>query len=199
MHQDGFAPDLGENVFFVLRCADNRRHKWTELEVRSVHFGNDGHQAQEIDRSIDLVKVVSSQTERLQQLIRHVAWTIPLDLQPDGRPTAPLSQLQFDRFQQVVGLLLVEIQLTVPSDTKLVSALDSDPVKERSNVRLDQVPDENVAVDALLPGLVQEQAGQDARNLNQSEIRADLGTFQLDGNVQTLVQQLRKGMHRIHG
>src|SRR5215471_13970694 len=124
--------------------------------------------------------------------------TILLNLKANRIPATPSPQLTFDRFQQIVSLLLVKIQIAIASDPKLISPLYQDTVKKRTDMRLDKVSDENVPVDAFFAGSERKEPRENARDLDYGEIRGGRTTFELHGNIQTLVQQQRKRMDRVH-
>src|SRR5712672_678999 len=89
-----------------------------------------------------------------------------LNLKPDGVPPATLAQLQFDRFEQILRLFFIKIEITVASYAKLISAFYFDPMEQSAHMRLDKIADEDIAVNAALPCFVRKQSRQDPWHLD---------------------------------
>src|SRR5271165_1437241 len=170
------APDIREDIVMVGQARRKRRGKRSKLQIGTIVVG---------------------QCECLQQLFGNMVRAIGLNFQTDCRAAAPFPQLKLDRFEEVVGLFLVQIEITVSGHTKLVGSFHSDPMEERPDMRLNQVPDKDVAVNPTFAGLVSQKSRQYSRNLHNREIRVQILSFQFNRNVQTLVQELRKRMNRI--
>ena len=100
--------------------------------LRSGHldFRDHRHQAQKINRSVDPVKIVIRETKSLKQLVGDVCRAIRLDFQADSITATPFPQLKLDRFQQIVGFFLVEVEIAIPGYAKLVSTLDFHAMEE---------------------------------------------------------------------
>ena len=71
---------------------------------------------------------------------------ILFDLQPHSRPALDLAQFLLDRVQEIAGLLLVHIKITVASHTEKVRPLHLHPTEERLHMRLDDVSQKNIIV-----------------------------------------------------
>src|SRR4029077_9753934 len=128
VNQNRLTADLRKNVFMVPR-AEDCRNEWAELQIRPINFGNDRHQAREIDGAVDAVEVVVCKTERLQQLFGNMGWSVLLHLKSDSVTTVPLAQFKLDSLEQIDGFFLVKIKITVPRHTELVCTLYVNPVE----------------------------------------------------------------------
>src|SRR5580704_16923957 len=157
VNQNRLAADQRKNVFMVSR-ADECWNEWAELQIRPINFGNDRHQAQEIDGAVDAVEVVCRKTERLEQLFGNMGRAVFLDLKSDSVTTVPLAQFKLDSLEQVDGFFLVKIKITVPRHTELIRALYVNPVEKRTDMRLNQIAYENVTVGPFSAGFVGKQA-----------------------------------------
>src|SRR5260221_4795057 len=94
-----------------------------------------------------------------------------LNLKPDGVPSATLAQLQFDRFAQILRLFFIQIAITVASYAELISAFYFDPMEQTAHMRLDQIADADIAIDAAFPRLVREQSMQNSCHLYAGQLR----------------------------
>ena len=88
----------------------------------------------------------------------------PLDLEPDRRAEATPAELLLDREQQVVGLVLLDLEVGVAGDPEEVVLLDLHAGEERVEVGLDDLVDEDE-----VRRLDLEQARQDLRHLDPRE------------------------------
>src|ERR1700730_18067195 len=92
--------------------------------------------------------------------------TLLLNLEPNSRPTTALAQLQFDGFEQILRFFLIKIKIAVASYAELISTFYLDPMEQSSDMRLDKIADEDIAVNAALPCFVRKQSRQNPRHLN---------------------------------
>src|SRR5579859_2973251 len=120
-------------------------------------------------------------------------------LQPNRIAVAPRGQFAFDGTQQVVNFFLLDEQIAVAGDTKLVAAAHLHAGEQGRYERLDDGTQEHeVAVAQLIRQL--DQARQGTRRLHHREtaVAAEaILAFDYDGEVQAFIENLREGPRRI--
>ena len=121
-------------------------------------------EAGQVQRSRHPVDGVLVDRQLPDQQAEHVGRHVLLDLEPDGRLEAALGQLALHRLQQVLGHVLVDLELTDPGDAEDVALDDVHAAEELVQVGRDHVLDRHVAVLADV-----DEARQRRRHLDPGE------------------------------
>ena len=197
--QDVAGADRGEDVGrLVLVGRDEARRGDRRpghgLEVRPVEVG-DGEQPGQVEHPADLVAVVLAKTESTTEQRLRRGRHRPLDLEPHGRAEASTAELLLDREEQVVGLVLLDLEVGVARDPEEVVLLDLHPVEEGVEVGLDDLVDQDE-----VRRLDLEQPRQDLRDLDPREpALAGLGIAQPDRDRQAERRDVGERVSRIDG
>ena len=208
VQQDVVLTDRGEDVLRTAGLdlgdlAVRGRHERTVLQVRTVdatELEQHGH----IQRGRQTVHLVAGHAELVgEQLGEERAGRVG-DLQADRRSEAAAQQLLLHRVEQVLGVVLLHVDVLVTGHAEGTGLLDDHAREQRLQVRDDQVlhRDEAVALlGALLVGAVvdRHQTVEVVRNLHASEVRlAGRGVLHDDGQVQRLAGDVRERVGRVH-
>ena len=138
----------------------------------------------------------SLEVENIQQTLDGVLRAILFNFQTDRGAALDLAQLGFNCVQEVLCFLLVNIEVAVSCDAEKVRSFDAHPVKQAPDVIQDDVPEKNVII-AVLLFRERNDPRQNPRNLNDSDVGAQVLTLKFDDHIQALVEKLRKRMGRI--
>ncbi len=164
----------------------------------------DLHQTHEIDRPIDLVEILVREAELLQQRLRHAGRAQVSYFKTDTVAVLALRQLALQRFAQAfqfAQLFLVDVQVAVARELKLVAAEDCHARKEFRYVRMQDRRQEYEAVFAA--GDLRRHrnhAREHARRLHDGHARFApecIFAFEFDHEVQAFVEQLREWMRGV--
>ena len=144
------------------------------------------------------VEVARFEVEDPEQPTSHFLGAILLHLKADGCAAVHMAEFLLDGMEQVVGLLLVDIEVAVTGDAEEVSAQNLHPMEERPDIVLDETAEKDEVV-ALLVGLVGEgnDARQDARHLDDGQVGVEPISLEMDDDIEALVEKLGEGMRRI--
>ncbi len=188
-----------ENVAGVAqRRGDGRDERLVAQLRRMVAFVH-GHEPHGIERPVDDVEIVRGEIERLEQVMKNVRRTFVLDFEPHRRAFAPVVQFLLHRAEQVAHVFLVDVELAVARHAEVPEAEDRRAWKKIGQIVADEVAHEDV----VLPVVVARQLHQPrehARHLHHREAALRLAValdLELHGDVQRLVEQLRKRVRRI--
>ena len=124
VQQDVAAGDRGEDVGLLGRVARQqadarRRDVLRELQVGPVD-ALQLEQAAEVERRREAVDLLLGDVELLhEQAERHVVHVVA-DLEPDRRAEAAAQQLLLERLDEVLGLVLLDLDVLVARDAELV-------------------------------------------------------------------------------
>ena len=99
------------------------RHPRVVLEVGAVEV-LEGPEPAEVERADVLVDGLLVEVELAQQEAADLVGDVGVDLEPHGATEAAAAQLDLDRGQQVVGLLLLEGEVGVAGDPEGEVLLD---------------------------------------------------------------------------
>ena len=124
---------LGDGVEYVRgldQYLGDARGEGGILQLRRVDEVVHRQQALEVDRAVHLVQVFAAQLEVFQQVLREFVGAIVRRLKAHRSAVPALEQLPFQRPDQVVDLLVVQIEVAVAGDPELVTAVDGQPGKE---------------------------------------------------------------------
>ena len=99
------------------------RHPRLVLEVGTVEVLQ-GPQPAEVERPGVLVDGLLVEVELAEQEVAHLVGDVGVDLEPDGPAEPAPAQLDLDRGEQVVGLLLLEGEVGVAGDPERELLLD---------------------------------------------------------------------------
>ena len=160
----------------------------------------DAEQPGQVDRAVDLVQLALAQVELAQQVVGQVRRAVVGHLQAHRVTVAARQQLAAQRAGQVLDVL-VQRQVGVARQAKLVAALDAHAMEQVVGMGVDHRGEEHevVARAADLLGNA-DQPWQQARRRQdrQAGIAAEgVHAFQLDDEVQALVHQQRERVSRV--
>jgi len=129
------------------------RRERLELEVRAVRLVGHAHQAHEVYRAVHAVEVPRLEPELLQQKPDTRLAHALVHLQANRVAEVALRQLPLEREAQVLHLLLLDEQVRVASDPKLVAAPHGHALEKRVHVGVQDGSDEHEGV-AFAPDLL---------------------------------------------
>ena len=129
--------------------------------------------------------------EQAQQVVAHVV----RDLEADRPLEAAPAQFHLDRFEQVVGLFLLEREVGVAADAERCPLLDDHADEQAVELGGDQLLDRQEASAAE-----RHQTGEDARHLESGETAvAGFGVGDVDGERQGEVGDVRERVSGVDG
>jgi hypothetical protein len=167
-------------------------------QVRPVHAVRHRHQAHQIDDAGNAVQVGAVERELLQQEIGHCFGTVVGNLQAHGVAEMALRQFALQRDAQVLHFFVIDEQVGVARDAELVAAEHVHAAEQFTDAGVEHGREEDEAVGDAAQRLGQaDYARQRARRLDDGgagTAAKGVGAFQLDGEVQALVQYPREGM-----
>ena len=161
-------PDGGKHVdrFVLVRrlqaCRHDRRVRG-ELEIRPIEAG-ELHQAGLVEHAADLVAVFGADADPALQDLPHRRRHAAIHLEAHRVAEAPPPQLLLDRQQQVVGLVLLEVEVGVAGDAEEMGLADRHAGEEHVQVGGYHLLDEDE-----LARLDLYQARQQGRHLDPGE------------------------------
>ncbi len=201
VQQDIGLAHRGEDVALLLQCLGHARPERAELQVRPVHPVGHLDQAHHVDQAMDPVQILLAQAELLEQEVGHRLGAVVGHLQPHRVAEVALRQFALQRDAQVLHLFLVDEQVRIAGHAELVAAEHIHAREQFVDMGVQHRGQENVAV--VQPGERLRQPDhprQRARRLDDGIARAaaeGVAAFQLDGEVQALVQHPREGVRRV--
>jgi hypothetical protein len=105
--------------------------------VATAGFG-EGEELGEVDGADDAIDVLGTQLEATEKIVFNLHRAVFGDFQTDGGAPVPFLQLLLDGEEKVLGLLLVDIELTVAGDADGPGPVDFHAGEDLG----DKVPDE---------------------------------------------------------
>ena len=167
------------------------------LQVGPVDRAEQAHQAEQVDRSVDLENVFLGELDVVEEDLEEGIVDPLLNLEADGRTPAQIAQLLLDRLEQVLGFLLVDIEVAVAGDAEGFGRKNPAAREKLCCTKLNYFAQENESAGS---GLVRDQLdnpGQDPRNRQDGHHVLDLrGVRIVKGHqhVERLVPNLRERM-----
>jgi hypothetical protein len=202
VQQDVALPDRAEHV--AVRAHELRRQAGTErreFQVGALHLVGHVDEPGEVDRPVHAVEVFLAQVELREEVVRDLLRAVVGDLEPHLVAELAVRKLAAQRGAQVLDLLLVHEQLAVARDAELVAVDHLHAGEELRDVGVQHRGQEHEIV--LGVGFLARQPDdprQHARRLHDGDagIAAEcVLAFQLDGEVQALVQHAREGVRGV--
>ena len=196
VHEDVPLTEHREQVGLLAGCGrelggGDGRHR-RELQVRPIEV-RQRHEAAEPERRWQHVHValrdLELADEQLTDLVRHGR----LDLEPDGTAESATAQLRLDREQQVVGLLLLHLEVGVAGDAERVVVEDLDTGEEAVEPRGDDRLERHEAGVTGVAGQCDE-SWQDGRDLDAREALVTVGVTQAHREVERQVRDVGEGV-----
>ncbi len=198
MEEDVLTADGGEEIALVAERGGAGGDVRFEFEFGAVELGNDGEEADEIDRAIDLVEIFAFEFEDFEEAVGDADRAIGLDFQADRVAAVAVAQFGFDAAEEVFGFFLVDVEVAVAGDAELVSSAEFHAMEECTDVMLDDVadPDKFGGVPGARDG---DDAGEDAGDLDDGEFGLFFVVFEFDNDVQAFVEEDGEGVDGIDG
>ena len=156
----------------------------------------DLHQTGEVDQTRYLEHVVGLQIEFVDQEIDHGLRRTALDFESNGTTESSSTQFEFDRLQQIVGVLVLDGEVGVARDAEDGDVTDRHAREQGVEVGFDHFLDRNEPVTARQG----HEAGEHRGDLDPGEtLLTVLGVDHVDGETQGQVRDVRERMRRIDG
>ncbi len=138
MMHEHVAPIEGrEDVRFAVRVADDL-HRWDRLECGVLQLGpiepDERPQVGESERPSEPMHVLLGQLELAGQQVDEVRGHAPIDLEADGRAEASAPQLGFEGAKQVIGRVVIELEVGGSGDPERVPGQDLHAREEQVEV-----------------------------------------------------------------
>ena len=179
-------------------CAGNPGRNAGILEIRAGHPVRDVHEPHQIDRAVHAIEIVLTEIELGEQKIGDVLRAVFRDLQPHLVAELAVRQLAAQRGAQVLHLLLVDEELAVARHAELVGVGNLHAGEQLADVRVQDGGEEHEIVLGAGDVLGQpDHARQHPRRLHDGDARVAAEcvlAFELDREIQALVEHARKGM-----
>ena len=123
-----------------------------------------------------------------------------LDLQPDRGAAPQVAQLVLDLLEEVLGLLLVDVEIAVSRDPERMRALQAVSREELARAQLDDVAQEYRPVGTGFRRADRHEPREDARHgenrhvLRRAVVLLGVGALERDNDIEGLVSELGEGM-----
>ena len=183
----------------VVKGGNVDRDERRVLEVRPVDV-RQALKPQQVDRPVQLVHVFLRKAQVLAEFAEDRLIDALLDFKADRGAAPQVAQLFLDLLQEVLGLLLVDVQVAVARDAEGMGPDELVAGEELSRAELDDVAQEDRALRARLGRGNRDQPredprhGQDRNVLDRAVLVLVVGALQRDHDVERLVSQLGKGV-----
>ena len=201
VQQDVATADAGENVASLAQVFRNAGQERGKFHVRTVHPVRDLHQADQVDRAIDPVKVDLLQPELGEQEIGDGWGTVVGDFKPYGITKMALGQFPLQFGAQIGDFLFIDEQVGVAGGAELVAAQHAHADKQLVDELVQDGRKKNKSVSTAGKFLRQlDDSRQDARRLDDGDLGAaaeGILAFQFHSKIKTLVEYAREGVRRI--
>ena len=176
------------------------REELRELEVAAVDVG-DGEEAAQVERGGQPVDLAVADLQLAGQHVEHLGIDVVLDLEPDRRAETAPGQLLLQGGEEVLGVVLLDLEVLVAGDAEGEVLLHEHPGEELVEVARDDVleRDEALALDLGVDVLLDEdEAGEARRDLDPGEVlRAGLRVLQQHGEVERQAGDVGEGVRGV--
>ena len=176
VQQDVLPADRREDVGNLGRVGRHERrargrHALRILELRPVDL-RDLEQAAEVERRGQAVDLLRGDRELLHEQVERRVIHVVGDLEADGRAEAALQQPLLERLDEVLGLVLLDLDVLVAGDAELVVLEDLHAGEQVAEVVGDEVfeRDEAHAAGTVIREL--HEPGEQRRHLDARELDA---------------------------
>ena len=137
------------------------------------------------------------QAKMIEQELLQVFGTLVANLEPYGGTVATGLELAFERPHEVTDFLVVDVEVTIARDAKLVTAVDIQPRKQSIDMHADNRRQEDEMVFAGFAQVFRQldDAWQGARCLHHAPMALPakcVSPVQANDEVETLVEYARK-------
>src|SRR6185295_9217124 len=198
---------MQQDVPFAHRCKEIRHlgqcrreacDEAREFQIWAINPVRNLHQADQIDRAVYLVEILSAEIELLQQKIRNSGRAQIGHFKAHRIAEMSLWQFALQRQAQILDFFFVNEQVAIARDAELVAALHFHAGEQLTHMCVDDRGEEHKTV--IRSGEFTrkpDDAWEQARRLHQRETRvAPESVFarQLHGEVQAFVQNAGKGV-----
>ena len=201
MQQDVAAADAGEDVHALADRLGQAGNEGREFEVGTIDPVGHLHQARQVHRAMNAVKVFALESELGEQEFGHGFRTVVGDLEAHGVAEVTEGQFALQLGAQVGDFFLVNKEVGIARRAELVAAEHRHAGEQFADELVQDRRHEDEAVFAAgnfrgHPG----DAWQDARRLDNGGVgTAPEGVlaFEFDGKIEALVEDLREGMRGV--
>ncbi len=171
------------------------------LQLRESVIGHQWGEVRHRNGTVQPVQVHFTELEKLEEQLAEIFRTIGPYFETDRIAPARTPQFLLDAAQEVIGFLLVNIEIAVPGDAERVRAIEEQAGEKVGDVMFDERREIDVIPRFVfaLAARQQNQARQDARDLDNG-MEGLAATFApgADEQIVALVQELGEGMTGIH-
>ena len=195
MQQDVALRDRFEDAH-VRELLRHTRRKRRVLQLGTVDEVVHREQAVQVHGAGHLIQVRPRELEVLEKVRGELIGAVVRRLEPHGVAIAALEQFAFDRMLEVVHVFVVDEQIAVACDSKLIAAVDLHPREQLVDERVDhrRQEDEVRLARALDRHRQRDQTRQRARRLHDramARAAERVAAVQAYDEVQALVQNAR--------
>ena len=178
------------------------REELRELEVAAVDVG-DGEEAAQVERRRQAVDLAVADLQLAGEHVEDLGVDVVLDLEPDGRTEATPGQLLLEGGEEVLGVVLLDLEVLVARDAEAEVLLHEHPGEELVEVARDDVLERHEAL-ALHLGvevlLDEDEARQARRHLDAGEVlAARLGVLEQHREVERQAGDVGERVRRVDG
>ena len=178
------------------------REELRELEVAAIDVG-DGEQAPQVERRRQPVDLAVADLQLAAEHVEDLGVDLVLDLEADRRPEPATRQLLLQCGQEVLGVVLLDLEVLVAGDAEGEVLLHEHPGEELVEVAGDDVLERHeplaldVGVDVLLD---EDEPRQARRHLDPGEVlRPRLRVLQQHGEVEREARDVRERVRGVDG
>ena len=189
VQQDVLFANGSKNVRLALEKARNGANEWLEAQTWGMVALTDNHQSCRIQGAIDQIQIIFGDSQRVQQGLGDWRRAMRVHFQADGVSLATVVQFGLDRFEQIRGLLLIDVELAVACDAKMPITKNLRGRKQVGQIKADKMAHHQIFLARFLLRHSHD-ARQDARYLHHGEIPDDAPAhrnFKLHDDVERLV------------
>ena len=170
------------------------RDERLELQLLAVEVG-DVVEAGEVERAGELEDLVAGDVELAHEQLEHGGADGLLDLEPDGRAEAAAQQLLLERSEEVLGVVLLDLDVLVAGDAEAVDLEHLHAGEEPAQVLADDVLERHEPLVADV-----DEAVERRRHLHAREVLlARLGVAHQHGEVEREPGDVGEGVGRVDG
>ena len=170
------------------------------FEIGAVGQLVKAHQPEQVEGPLQPEGVVVGEIEITAEDVEEFLGDTGFDLEPDGGAAAEIAQLLLDFFEQVVGFLVVDVEIAVARHAKRMGTVDRVAGEKRVGAKLDDFAEKNVALRALGTGLDLDDARENPRHGEDDHQLfrfGRVGIVERHEHIEGFIADLGKGMELV--